>query len=69
MTKSAVVRKKKPRPPQTGNGVQVGERWQLRELAATDAWIVAQDENFTRGQAIRRLVEIGLSEEIGASCG
>ena len=53
MTKSAVVRKKKPRPPQTGNGVQVGERWQLRELAATDAWIVAQDENFTRGQAIR----------------
>ena len=57
---------KKPlgRPPTTGRGLQVGERWHQPELAAIDAWIDATGESITRGEAIRRLVEIGLRAKI-----
>lgn len=51
---------KRGRPPTTGKGVQVGERWHTDELATIDAWIEDHGETMTRGQAIRRLVEIGL---------
>jgi hypothetical protein len=54
------TKKKRGRPPTTGKGAQVGERWHADELAAIDAWISASGEKLTRGQAIRRLVEIGL---------
>jgi hypothetical protein len=40
--------------------MQVGERWHPPELAAIDKWISATGEKMTRGQAIRRLVELGL---------
>jgi hypothetical protein len=40
--------------------LQVGERWRQPELAAIDAWIEATGESITRGEAIRRLVEVGL---------
>jgi hypothetical protein len=60
MVKTTVVTKKKRGPPPTGKGVQVGERWQPPELAGIDAWIAAHDKDLTRGQAIRRLVELGL---------
>jgi hypothetical protein len=55
------VKKKRGRPATTGTGTQIGERWHDAELAAIDAWIAASfDKTMTRGQAIRRLVELGL---------
>jgi hypothetical protein len=36
---------------------------QPKELAALDAWLFGQDELKTRPEAIRRLVEIGLSND------
>jgi hypothetical protein len=41
--------------------MQVGERWHPPELAAIDKWITSSAEEMTRGQAIRRLVELGLT--------
>jgi hypothetical protein len=52
--------KRRGRPATTGKGTQIGERWHPAELAAIDKWIASQGEEMTRGQAIRRLVEIGL---------
>jgi hypothetical protein len=62
MAKSIRVttKKKRGRPATTGRGVQVGERWHNAELAAIDAWIASHGEEMTRGEAIRRLVELGL---------
>jgi hypothetical protein len=61
MAKTPVVTKKKRGPRATGKGLQIGERWHTPEVAAIDKWIAAQGEEMTRGQAIRRLVELGLS--------
>ena len=44
----------------TGTGTQIGERWQKSEIAAIDEWIAKSGEKLTRGQAVRRLVELGL---------
>jgi hypothetical protein len=60
MKKSIKVTKKKRGRPATGRGTQVGERWHPAELAAIDRWIASSGEQMTRGQAIRRLVELGL---------
>jgi hypothetical protein len=61
MAKSGMVAKKKPGPPPTGKGIQVGERWHPSELAAIDGWIAASsDKTLTRAHAIRRLVALGL---------
>jgi hypothetical protein len=57
---SKVTTKKRGRPKNTGKGIQVGERWYAAQLTAIDAWIDATGESITRGQAIHRLVEIGL---------
>jgi hypothetical protein len=35
-------------------------RWHEPEIAAIDAWIAIQDTAMTRGEAVRRLVELGL---------
>jgi hypothetical protein len=62
MAKSIRVTTKKTRgrPAATGRGFQVSERWHPPEIAAIDKWIASQGEEMTRGQAIRRLVELGL---------
>jgi hypothetical protein len=62
MAKSIRVteKKKRGRPATTGAGMQIGERWHPPEVAAIDKWIASQGEEMTRGQAIRRLVELGL---------
>jgi hypothetical protein len=39
----------------------VGVRLQPDDLSELDDWISEQDESFTRPEAIRRLVEIGLT--------
>jgi hypothetical protein len=54
-------KKRRGRPATTGRGLQIGMRWQEAELEAIDAWIVERSQDFTRAQAIRRLVEIGLT--------
>lgn len=61
MRKSNKVTKKPPRgrPVTTGKGVQVGERWHAPELQAIDRWI-ADNGKMSRGEAIRRLVDLGL---------
>jgi hypothetical protein len=45
-------------------GLQIGERWQEPELAAIDAWIEATGKPISRGEAIRRLVKIGLKAKV-----
>jgi hypothetical protein len=61
MAKSITVTKKsRGRPKTTGIGVQIGMRWQEPDLEMIDDWIDRQKAPFTRPEAIRRLVEIGL---------
>ena len=45
----------------TGQSVQIGTRWPEATIGAIDAWIARQDDSLGRSEAIRRLVEIGLS--------
>ncbi len=52
--------KKRGRPATTGRGLQIGMRWQDPDLEMIDDWIEKQKEPFTRPEAIRRLVELGL---------
>jgi hypothetical protein len=54
------AKKGRGRPPTTGAGIQIGERWHPPELAAIDKWIALSGEDMTRGQAIRRLVALAL---------
>jgi hypothetical protein len=54
------TKKRRGRPATTGKGTQIGERWHETELAAIDNWIASYGEEMTRGQAIRRLVDLGL---------
>lgn len=65
MAKRIVVTRKKRGPPPTGKGIQIGERWHPPELAAIDKWIAANGK-MTRGQAVRRLVELGLKANVPA---
>ena len=69
MAKSIRVttKKRRGRPATTGKGIQVGERWHVAELAAIDGWIASQEEELTRAQAIRRLVELGLKAKTKAA--
>jgi hypothetical protein len=57
-------KKKRGRPATTGRGVQIGMRWQDPDLEMIDDWIGRQKEPFTRPEAIRRLVELGLRAKI-----
>ena len=62
MDKAAVIPMKKPGPAATGKGEPVVVRMQPPSLAALDAWIGNQKPPHpTRPEAIRQLVEIGLS--------
>jgi hypothetical protein len=54
--------KKKRGRPATGQGVQIGTRWPEPTVAAIDAWASGQDDSPARSEAMRRLVEIGLSK-------
>jgi hypothetical protein len=64
MAKTTVLPKKKRGPSPTGKGTQIGERWHPAELVAIDKWIASQGEELSRGQAIRRLVEVGLKAKV-----
>ena len=64
MAKSIRVnpKKKRGRPVTTGKGTLIGVRILDDPLAALDGWIEKQKEpDLKRPEAIRRLVELGLS--------
>ena len=52
--------KKRRGRPATGQGLQIGMRWPEETVATIDAWAASQDDEPSRSEAIRRLVEIGL---------
>jgi hypothetical protein len=57
-----IAKKRRGRPVTTGKGTLIGVRLLDAPLAALDAWISRQkDPELTRPEAIRRLVELGLT--------
>jgi hypothetical protein len=54
------TKKRRGRPATTGKGTQIGMRWQEPQLSAIDSWMDKNDVG-TRPEAIRRLVELGLT--------
>ena len=48
------------RPRTTGSGRPQVVRMHDQQIAAIDAWIAMHDEEVSRPEAIRRLVELGL---------
>ena len=55
------VTKKSVGRPRTGVGTQIGMRWQNTVLAKIDEWRRHQSDLPSRTDAIRRLVELGLT--------
>jgi hypothetical protein len=66
MGKQTVLAKKRRGPPPTGKGVQVVVRWQPDPLSSLDKWAAKQADQPTRAEAIRRLVELGLTVRTSA---
>jgi hypothetical protein len=59
---SVITKKRRGRPVTTGKGTLIGVRLLDDPLAALDSWITKQIEpDLTRPEAIRRLVELGLT--------
>ena len=56
-----MLAKKRRGPAPTGKGVQVVVRLQPEPLTALDKWAAKQADKPTRAEAIRRLVERGLT--------
>jgi hypothetical protein len=52
-----VIIKKRRGPPPTGKGTLVGVRLQPAQLGALDAWIAKQNQQLTRPEAIRAMME------------
>ncbi|WP_439925318.1 hypothetical protein [Nitrobacter sp. JJSN] len=52
--------KRRGRPVTTGKGTLIGVRLLDDPLSKLDEWITKQNEEMTRPEAIRRLVELGL---------
>ena len=58
-----ITKKRRGRPVTTGKGTLIGVRLLDDPLASLDGWIAKQKEpDLSRPEAIRRLVEIGLSK-------
>jgi hypothetical protein len=59
---SVITKKRRGRPVTTGKGTLIGVRLLDEPLAVLDDWITRQKErDLTRPEAIRRLVELGLT--------
>ena len=57
------IKKSRPgmgRPSTTGPGQPMMVRMHDRQISAIDGWIAMQDEDISRPEAIRRLVNSGL---------
>ena len=61
MGKQSMLAKKRRGPKPTGWGVQVVVRLQPTSLDALDKWLKQQIDSPTRAEAIRRLVDLGLT--------
>jgi hypothetical protein len=53
--------RKKPGPAATGKGTLIGVRLQPPALAAVDEWASKQEDQPSRPEAIRRMIELVLS--------
>src|ERR1700730_9885522 len=63
-----ITKKKRGRPVTTGKGTLIGVRLLDDPLSTLDSWIAKQKEpHLTRPEAIRRLVELGLTVKTPAS--
>ena len=58
--RSVTVRKKKRARRPTGKGTPIGLRLEPATLARVDRWAASQQDDPSRPEAIRRLVELGL---------
>ena len=58
--RSVTVRKKKRAAPATGKGTPIGLRLEPATLARVDRWVASQQDDPSRPEAIRRLVELAL---------
>jgi hypothetical protein len=58
--RSVTVRKKKRAAPATGKGAPIGLRLEPATLARVDRWAASQQDDPSRPEAIRRLVELAL---------
>lgn len=58
--RSVTVRKKKRAAPATGKGTPIGLRLEPATLARVDRWAASQQDDPSRPEAIRRLVELAL---------
>jgi hypothetical protein len=56
------AKKRRGRPVTTGTGTLIGVRLLDEPLARLDAWIAEQDQEMSRPEAVRRLLEIGLKK-------
>ena len=63
MAKQTVISQKKRGPAPTGKGELLGVRVLPPLMAKLDSWIAKQDDAPSRPEAIRRLVEKGLSHQ------
>jgi hypothetical protein len=64
MTKQETLLARKRRgPAPTGKGQQVVVRMQPDQLNTLDAWIARQEDQPSRPEAVRRLVELGLAHD------
>jgi hypothetical protein len=61
MPKQTLITRKRRGPAPTGKGTLLGVRLQPGSLERLDAWIARQEDEPTRPEAIRRLVEQALS--------
>jgi hypothetical protein len=61
--KKTVQPRKKRGPAPTGKGTPIQVRAQPDMLGALDAWIARQDDQPSRPEAIRRLVELSLTRQ------
>jgi hypothetical protein len=59
--RSVTVRKKKRAAPPAGKGTLIGLRLEPATLARVDRWAASQQDDPSRAEAIRRLVELALA--------
>jgi len=60
MKKKTLIPKKRRGPVPTGVGKPQVVRMRDQQIATIDAWIAMQEDELSRPEAIRRLVELGL---------
>ena len=59
--RSVTARKKKQAAPPAGKGTRIGLRLEPATLARVDRWAASQQDDPSRAEAIRRLVELALA--------